>query len=204
MSSIAWDTVRNAIQAWITTGSGLAGDHVVWSGQRDASGNPMPRPRGQYIELKLSLLRWNGFSDWRDYDYDQPNNTLTLHTRGPREAVLTATCYQGMPTGGTGYPSSTAPMAVLNDAMTSTGRDDVYNALVAAGVGVGDIGILDIQGGTFDSARFEARAIVTAKLNLASEIDQVFTQGQGWIETVNGAGSGDLTPVSIAVTLPTL
>lgn len=192
MSAIAWSTIRNAIQAWIVTGSGLAGDHVVWRGQRDAGGNPMPRPNGMYIELKLTLMRWNGASDFRAYDYDAGSNTLTLHTRGPRTALLTATCYQGVPTGGKGEPSDTSCMAVLNDAMTATGLDVVFDALVAAGVGIGDVDALQIAGGVINEVKFEERAIVTVKLHLASQVSQVFPAGQGWIETVNGTGEGDL------------
>ena len=192
MSAIAWDTVRDAIQAWITTGSGLAGSHVIWRGQRDAGGNPMPRPAGQFIELKLTLLKQYGAGDWKAYEYDQPSNTLTLKTRGPRSAVLTATCYQGLPTGGTGHPSTTNPMAVLNDAMTATGLDTVGNALVAAGVGVGDIDAVQIAGGVVNDARFEERASVTARLHLASEISEAYPVGQGWIETINGTAEGGL------------
>lgn len=199
MSAIQWDTVRDALQAWITTGSGLAGDHVVWVGQRDTDGNPMPRPLGQYIDLQLTLMQWNGFSDVRRYTYDTGSNTLTLKTEGPRAAILTATCFQGAPTGGTGEPSPTNAMAVLNDAMTAIGRDDVFDALVAAGVGVGSIDSIAVAGGTVNHARFEARAIVTVKIHLASSISQVFPVGQGWIQYVNADGvtATDLAPVHV-------
>lgn len=201
MSAIAWDTIRDAVQAWITTGSGLAGDHVIWSGQRDASGNAMPRPSGEYIELKLTLIAWSGFSDWRSYEYNAGTNTFTDRLRGPRSLMLTATCYEGMPAGGTGHPSSTHPMAILNDAMTSLGLDPVSDGLVAAGVGVGNVSAIDVPGGTFNNARFEARAIATVKLHVASEVSYAYPVGTGWIDIVNASGNspGDLASVSVHV-----
>jgi hypothetical protein len=201
MSAIPWATVRDAIQKWIVTGSGLSGDHVVWAGQRDADGNPMPRPTGQYVELQLSLFAWNGFSDWRRYEYDSMADTLTLKTEGPRVATLTATCFQGVPTGGTGQPAPSNVMAVLNDAMTAMGLDSVFNALVAAGVGVGAFDAIDVRGGVVNTAKFEARAIITVKLNLASEISEVYPVGQGWIQFVHADGiiATDLEPVHVRV-----
>ena len=198
MSSIAWDTVRDAIRSWITTGSGLSGDHVIWSAQRDANGNPMPRPSGMYIAMRFTLLQWNGITDWQDNSYDEGSNTFTRSLRGPRKATLTATCYEGMPTGGSGSPSSAGfSMGILNDAMQASDRDDIEQALTAAGVGVGSIEQLSVAGGTFNDARFEGRSIVTVGIHLASEVDYTYPTGTGWIEFVNASGitPGDLSTI---------
>lgn len=203
--SIAWDTIRDAIQSWIVVGSGLSGDHVVWSGQRDTDGNPMPRPVGMFIELRLTMIKWAGFSDARWYAYDQPSNTFTQHTSGPRVAMLTATCFQGAPSGGASIPTNIAPAhpaVVLNEAMAATGRDDISMALVAAGIGVGSIESLDITPAIINTTLLEQRAIVTVQLHLASDLTYTYPAGQGWIDTVNGSGSGDLAPVQLHVTLP--
>lgn len=204
MSAIPWATVRDGIQSWIATGSGLAGDHVVWSGQRDADGNLMPRPTGMYILLRLTLLSWDGLSDWDTYEYNAGTNTFTQHLRGPRSAVLTVTCFQGAPTGGTGQPSPSSTMAVLNDAMTASGLDTVSNVLVAAGVGVGDIDAINVAGGTINEAKFEERSIATVKIHLASSVDSVYPVGQGWIDVVNadGIAPGDLNGLHVHVVAP--
>lgn len=38
--SVAWETIENAIQAWIVGATGLAGDHVIWQDQN--KGRPTP------------------------------------------------------------------------------------------------------------------------------------------------------------------
>lgn len=200
MSAIQWATVRDAIQAWIVTGSGLAGDHVVWAGQRDADGNLMPRPSGMYILLHLTVFDWRATSDAKVYTFDAGSNTLTQHLRGPRVALLNATCYQGTPAGGTGQPSTTAPMAVINDALTATGLDPVFDVLVAAGVGVGKVSAINVQGGAINNVKFEERAIATVQLHLASDVSYAYPAGTGWIDIVNASGNpGDLSTVSVHV-----
>jgi len=59
VSAIPWTTVEDAIQAWIVAGSGLAADHVIWSDQGG------PRPVGQYVAMRVSILANRG-RDWLD------------------------------------------------------------------------------------------------------------------------------------------
>ena len=70
MSALAWATIEDAIQSWITIGSGLASDHVIWSEQTSA------RPTGEFISMRLMVLQENG-RDWLDR-YD---NVVAVATR---------------------------------------------------------------------------------------------------------------------------
>ena len=188
MSSIQWPAVRDALQSWVVTGSGFAGDHVIWYGQRDAAGNPLPRPSGPYISLMLKNIRWKGPADITRYEYNAGSNTYTQVTNGPRLVDFVITCYQGVQVGMQGAPD-VAPMAVLNDVMTMSGVGNVDDALVAAGIGIGDIDQLEVQGNPINNVQFEARAIGTVKLNLASEVRFDLPVGTGWIQFVNGDGN---------------
>jgi hypothetical protein len=67
VSSTAWTTIEDAIQAWIVAGSGLAADHVTWSGQT------APRPVGEFISMTLTMLERRG-RDW----VDQADNVLVV------------------------------------------------------------------------------------------------------------------------------
>jgi len=65
MSSIAWLTIENAIQSWITSGSGLDRDRVIWAGQS--------APTGQCIMLKFTAIAQRG----RDH-LERVENVLTI------------------------------------------------------------------------------------------------------------------------------
>lgn len=197
MSAIQWATVRDAIQAWFVAGSGLAGDHVIWAGQVDTNGNPLPRPAGTFIELRLTVLDMPIQADQRRYTLDTLTNTATDNIEGPRVGVLTATCFQGK-TGG-GAPSSTWALAILNEALTAAARDDIYDGLVTAGVAYATAtGITEI-GGQLGSTRLEPRATVTIRLNLASSITYTYPTGQGWIEHVIAGGNTNTDVQSVQV-----
>lgn len=196
MSAIQWGTVRDAIQQWFVLGSGLAGDHVVWAGQVDANGKPLPRPAGLYISLRLAVLAMPGFSDTCRYVLDTNTNTLTDNIEGPRVLSLTATCFQG--TGGE-LPASSWALSVLNDALTASGRDDVFDILVAAGVGVGTYGDITEVGGQLNTIYLEPRATAVVKLNVASVVTFVYPVGQGWIETVHADGNAGTDVATVHV-----
>lgn len=196
MSSIQWATVRDALQQWFVLGSGLAGDHVIWSGQVDANGKPLPRPSGTYIALRLTVMSMPGYSDHRRFVLDTNTNTLTDNIEGPRVGVLTATCYQGA---GGGAPADTWALAILNDALSASARDDISDALVAAGIGLSTYSDVTEVGGTINTIHIEPRATAVVRLNLASVITYVYPVGVGWIETVHadGVSPGDLSTVHV-------
>lgn len=195
MSAIPWTTVRDALQSWIALGSGLAGDHVVWSGQRDSNGDPMQRPTGQYISLRLTVIAQRG-QDWRDYVL--VGSQFTEKLRGPRYATLTAQCFQGSPVGGNEVDATSA-MAVLHDALSAHRRDDINVALVAAGVGVTGFDPIQTTDAIIQSAKSEARALATVRLALASEISYDYPVNTGWIQFVNADGGSDLSSVHVHV-----
>ncbi len=192
MSAIAWTTIRDAIQVWIRTATGLAGDHVIWSGQSTK------RPLGPFIELKLRLLLHRGL-DWMVEEHNGGTpGVLTEKLRGPRELSLSITSWQGAPvaSAGSSVPADTSALARIDDALTGARLRSVHEALVAAGVGVGVADVIDVQGATINEVQFEARAIATVKLHVTSELSTVFPTGEGWIEIVNGSGlTGDLQSV---------
>lgn len=192
MSAIAWTTIRDAVQTWIRTATGLAGDHVIWSGQSSK------RLTGPFIELKLRLLVHRGL-DWMVEEHDGGTpGVLTEKLRGPRSLSLSITAWQGAPaaSAGSSVPANTSPLAYIDDAITGARLRSVHEALVAAGVGVGTADIIDVQGETINDVQFEARAIANVKLHVVSEFSTVFPTGEGWIEIVNGSGlPGDLQSI---------
>lgn len=67
MSAIDWTTIKNAIQAWIVAGSGLAADHVIWEFD---GGN---RPTSPFVTIAAVQI------DQPAHDYTiEANNPLTF------------------------------------------------------------------------------------------------------------------------------
>lgn len=198
MSAIAWTTVRDAIQGWVKGASGLAGDHVVWSGQSTA------RPAGLYIELKLRVMPHRGIDPVR-YTHDGGSpGTLTQRIYAARALELQMTCYQGAPqtSAGSSVPATSSwPVQVIDDVISSARLDPysdpyVATSLAAAGIGVGRVETLSLDGDVIEDVHFEARCIATVRLHVASEITYVYPTGTGWIEIVNAAGlPGDLQSI---------
>lgn len=186
MSAIQWQTVQRALQSWIVTGTGLAGSHVIWTGQNGDV------PSGVYCELRLTVLPRFG-RDWIDHAVVGGDYVASL--RGPRRAVFTVQCFQSA--GGTSLGDESV-MAVLDNAMSAYALESVTTALVAAGIGVSSIDAIQGTDGVLNSVRNEQRAVVAVHINLVSEIVET-TAGQGWISNVNADGESDLAPVSIDV-----
>lgn len=55
--TIAWFTVQNALQAWVSASTGIPSSRVIWSQQNG------PRPAAPYITLRLNNIRRIG-QDW--------------------------------------------------------------------------------------------------------------------------------------------
>ena len=84
MSAVAWATVEDAIQAWITSGSGLASDHVTWAQQT------APRPVGEFISMRMTIFHRSG-RDWRDRIDNLINiGPLTVSARAGNSLTVTA------------------------------------------------------------------------------------------------------------------
>lgn len=195
MSSLQWVTIRRAIQSWVVSATTLTGDHVIWSGQRDASGASVPRPSGPYIELRITMIEAKGF-DYKVYDYDPAGPTLTERVRGPRKAVLTIKYFDGVEAGVTDF----APMEALDNIGTAIYLDSIYDQLIAANIGIGDITPAQSTDGIFHTTNVEMRAMMTINLNLSAEL-AIDVTTQGWIDEVKADGQtgSDLAPIHVDV-----
>jgi len=67
MSALPMASIEDAIQAWIVAGSGLASDHVTWAGQT------APRPTGEFISMRLTMLNLTG----RDF-FERTDNIVVV------------------------------------------------------------------------------------------------------------------------------
>lgn len=183
MSGVDFTTIKNAIQAWVVAGSGLAGNHVVWGSLRDSRGNPVPRPSGMFISLQIAGLRSPGFDDANTYT--EASNVLSQTLQGPRVLVLFMQVFQGSPTGG----SDIGALSLLNDLLAAVARDDIAQALQLAKVSIGSYDDAQYVPGAYNDAKQELRAFTTVRLHVRSRI--VFTQpvGTGWISNVNATAN---------------
>ena len=170
MSSIDFATLQSVIQQWVVTGSGLAGNQVIWGGQNS------PRPTGTFIELRLTMSQMQGI-DWHDNEF--LSNTFTQYTRGPRKATVTMQCFDGVPGSGNTIGNRT-PVSILTDVIAWAGSQSVLDALNVV-CGLGSISSVTSLDGVIDQARYEQRALCTVEIHLASEISEV----AGYIDTVN-------------------
>lgn len=202
MSAVAWATVRDAIQGWVKNSSGLAGDHVIWSGQSTT------RPAGPYVELKLRVLPHRGIDPVR-YTHDGGSpGTLTQRIYAARALELQMTCWQGAPqtSAGSSVPATSSwPVQIIDDVLCASRLDSysdpaVTTSLAAAGIGIGANEVVALDGDVIDDVYFEARCIATVRLHVASETTFVYPTGTGWIQIVNAAGlPGDLQSIVFTV-----
>lgn len=186
MSGIAFATLKTAIQQWVVLGSGLASDHVVWSPLRDTQGNPIPRPAGAFISLRLAGVRAPGFDDQSIYTVDDMSNVMSQTVVGPRILVLFIQAFQGIPTGGNEFD----PLRLLSDTLTSLDRDEVAAILLAAKIDVGTYDDPQTVPESSNQAKGEVRAYTTCKLHIGSNIS--FAQpvpAIGWISDVTATGT---------------
>lgn len=108
-------------------------------------------------------------------------------SRGARTLTLDLQCFAVPSTDATGV---TAARAILGRILASTGLPKVYEALVAAGLGVADWGKIQSTGGVLNTTVFEPRAMVSVTIHVAAEISET----GGFVETVTAHGpSVDIT-----------
>lgn len=168
-----WTDVENAIHSWVVAGSGLAANQVIWSQQEG------PRPAGAFVSLRVSSLRAVG-QDWNDVvdiSNPEPGAEIELRTRGVRELALSIQCFAGA---GIGATSALAVIGGIVDAAGTLSRRDALNA---AGIGVLSLGPATSIDGIL-GASFEPRAILEARLALASELSEAATYIQS-AEVIN-------------------
>lgn len=136
MSSVAWTTIEDAIQAAIVAGSGLPDNHVIWTDE------PGERPAGTYISMMVDEI------DQPARDYTETKNNpsptdgaeLVKTTTGARQAMLRLQCFAGVDATTQKPIRGSVAMKVLADVMSSI--EDQVDTLDAAGVGIGDMGLV--------------------------------------------------------------
>lgn len=183
MSGIDFTIIKNAIQSWVVAGSGLAGDHVVWSPLRDAQGNPVPRPVGTFVSLSLPGFRSPGFDDQSIYTVNA--NVMSQTVVGPRILVLFVQVYQGIPTGGNDIDA----MRLLNQILVASERDDINDALGVARVAIGTYDNVQQVPSASNPAKQELRAYTQIKLHVGTKTSFASPAGTGWISDVTATGT---------------
>lgn len=156
-ASIATDPIsaaEDAIYAWVHEGSGLAGDHVIWS-------DLGPIPAGTYIAMRLKGSRTVS-DDWitpRKTDDDQ----IVYHIRGTRHPTLELTCFAGATTG------ALRCEWILNRVIAMASDPDIRSNLNESGVGLGAFGPIRTMDG-MRSQMFDPRAIVEIPLHMGIDL----------------------------------
>lgn len=172
MTAPAWSTIEDAIATWIATG-GVA---VTWAGQPHA-----PRPAPPFVRMRLEGVRMVG-QDWIDVvDAAAPTAGAEIEhmARGTRTLTLSL---QAFVVAGTG---ALAAAAILEKIITAARLPTARDALTAAGIGLGTVGMVKSIDGVINSATFEPRAVVDILLHTVSEQVETGT----YIETVETSGS---------------
>lgn len=162
MSAIAITTVKNAIRAWVISGSGLAANRVIWTlGAR--------APAGTYIHMRIRVGTVG--ADWVDTD---PNptptsgNDATNKVRGGRIMTLTLTCFSADDVSA----GTRSPEEILNDVLTAATLPSVSVAINAAKIGLLSFGEVTPVDLTIDSVYFEPRAFVTVRFHTVASLSE--------------------------------
>lgn len=157
---MTWDDTEKGIQGWIVRGSGLAGDHVLWSDQI------VNRPKDQHIEIKLMGIVRNGLDGYVTIDNPNPTpgNDGLLRTTGTRTISLTVTCWGGPPTG------INQPVAVLCGVIAQATKESQYELWSALGIALYDFdSVTAIRGRVIDSQRIEPAASFVVQFRASAD-----------------------------------
>lgn len=166
--SIAWQTIEDALYAWVKAGTGLPAAQVIWE-QPGA-----PRPTGQYVAMRIGPVTRVG-QDWLDIDdaaSPAAGAELEFFSRGQRVTTLSLQCFAGPATGIHGA------VQTLDTLVSKSILPTLHDALVTAGVGILNFTPVQSTDGIVGEV-FEPRALLTATLMLASEVSELGT----YIET---------------------
>lgn len=158
--AITWDTVENAIQAWVADISGLPGNKCVWTYQGGA------QPVLPYIALEIGSPRGVG-QPWKNKTYDAVTDELVTKVRQHQVAILTLQFFSE----DIGTPGTTGrePIELLSDVVA--GVDLHEEDLDAGGVGIGEITPVQYVSPSKNGI-LRGRSIVTVTLHLASELER--------------------------------
>lgn len=195
---IAWQTVLNGLQTWVTRGSGLTATSVYWADQvvtpaappapldgSDPPAAPPPqnfaRPPAPCIAMKYSIETLGQIDD--EVVAANPNSNghdgqEVLHTfNGQRLGTLTLTAYATTPIDVTGA------VALLESVLAAANFPSIYDGvLTPSGIGITDWGKVQSSAGVINHAYNEPRATVIISFSLASQVAEAGTA----IQTVVG------------------
>lgn len=179
MPAMVWSTIEAAIHAWVVAGTGLSASAVLWAQQA------APEGAAAYATIRPMALQRIG-QDWIDVtDAAVPaaGAEIKHNARGVRVLTLVVTVYKG------GHRGTTSPLARAEGFVAAARLPLRREALNAAGVGVGSFGPVQSIDGVVGLTTFEPRAMVEARLNLASEVSELGT----YIESceIEGLDSSD-------------
>lgn len=171
MSAISWDTVEDAIQAWVSGSSGIPGARCIWTYQ----GGPIPEY--PYIALEIDAVRGVGQPWKKRIDHTDPvaGGELRELVRQHQMGTLTLQCFCDAKTG-------SQPLRIIVDVMSSI---DLYEYEIdEGGAGVGDASpaqFIKPGGGGI----LQPRAVATLQLHFTSEMEKRETYVERWKATVN-------------------
>lgn len=151
---ISWETIEDAIHAWITDGSCLAPEQVVWTHFKP------PRRPNPFVRLELTEVETAGY-DWRTHHEphnSRPGEEVAVRHSGHRVATLEVQVFGATDRGNVALPMATRIVSALN-------RHEY--SLDLAGVGIGSQSSVSMVSGDRDGV-LEPRARFTIQLHLMS------------------------------------
>ncbi len=172
MTTLVWSDVRTAIVTWVGAASGLGTSKVWWGLQAEGARRAKP-----YIAMRIMSTRNPGGRDWVDIQ-DAANPTAGAEiehiVRGNRIITLQLQAFAD-------ESSTSNALQILDDVMTKVRLPSAHDALYLAGVSVLDHEPVQSTEGVINTTQQESRAVVIARLSLASEVSETGT----YIEVVN-------------------
>lgn len=176
MSDVAWTAIEDGVMAWVQSSSGLTARHVTWDYWKG------PRPAAPLVELSIPDDRLIG-EPWRikdDAPDPAPGAEIRVRSRGHRELQLVIQVFGDTDSGNTSRPILSRIISSLDLFITS---------LDAAGVGVGDVGPIQMISGRKGGV-LEPRSRCQVTLHVGSEVEGRTT----FIERVQIKVTADLPP----------
>jgi hypothetical protein len=189
--SIDWVAIENAIHAWVTTASGLAGNQVIWTNQNGIRPGQSPPAEAPFITLQLGSPQVEGQS------FLQTKTDLTRSAG--QEIELQANALQRLTCSVQAFGSSTtgnnSAGALLSQVETKLRLPSLRSALNAAGLSPFNVGPIKDITQLFATA-YESRAV----LNVLFYVQEQASEFTGYIESVEieEEDTGDIFTTGVA------
>lgn len=161
---IDFNTVELALHSWFKNASGLPGNKVIWDDQNG------PRPNGVYISISYELDSVG--QDWTTITTPINPDELAdiqFNVCGTRLMRIRLQCFDGDAT------RSSSSKSYLSAIASKHRLPSIHDALGQAGIGVRDIGPIQVVSGVLNSHRVEPRSLMTIEVNLSSAVSELGT-----------------------------